>query len=281
MRCINCMKGHTNMKKKLPLLLVLPAMMLSSCGYGAEVTDSSEIKGLMDGISAKTEEVKNLEMRMTTKTTAYDEDLKKNVTTDGNLIFCMNSESEMYMYTSSKTSEGEKSEETVYYVKDQNNKTVLAVQEYNPETKKNNDIVSYGENDSEIGLASFVFLAPLLLYATYANPTSFVATLNDESGLAAASVELASEAKYYSRGEGNLTIVIEAKTTVEVKKEDKEQTVSETETIIYDNYHISKVVSEGVTNKGNNTKAEMSFNIKDSLAIDLPASWVESINKKS
>ena len=220
-------------------------------------------------------------MKMTSKATAYDEDLKKNVTTDGNLIFCMNSESEMYMYTSSQTSEGEKSEETVYYVKDQNNKSVLAIQEYNPQTKKNDDIIAYGENDSGATLAAFAFLAPLLLYATYANPATFVSSLNDETVMSAASVELASEAKYYSKGEGNLTIVVEAKTTAEVKKEDKEQTVSETETIIYDNYHISMVVSEGVTNKGNKTKAEMTFTVKDSLAIDLPSSWVESINKKS
>ena len=264
------------MKKKLPLLLVLPAMMLSSCGYGPEVTDESTKAELLSEIAEKSSKIKNLVMKMTSKQTAYDYDLKKNVSTDGTLIYSANSDGEMYMYTSATTSEGEKTEETVYSVMDKDKRSVLAVQEYNPETKKN-ETMFYGENEASLGV--FLFLVPILLYSTYMNPETYVSSLTKDSTLATASLKLDGDIKYYSRGAGNLTIVAETSTTKEVKEDDGEQSIHEISTVTYDNYLISTVQIEDKTNKGNTNKSTITFNFPENLAIDLPSSWLAQMSK--
>lgn len=253
-------------------------MMLSSCGYGPEVTDESTKAELFSEIGEKSSEIKNLVMKMTSKQTAYDYDLKKNVSTDGTLIYSANSDGEMYMYTSTTTSEGEKTEETVYSVMDKDKKSVLAVQEYNPETKKN-DTMFYGENASETSFAALLFLAPILLYSTYMNPERYVSSLTNDSTLETASLKLDGDLKYYSRGAGNLTIVSEMSTTKEVKEDDGEQSIHEISTVTYDNYLISTVQIEDKTNKGNTNKSSITFNFPENLGIDLPSSWLAQMSK--
>ena len=47
------------MKAKRILFLAIPAMLLTSCGPGAEITDSKELSDKAAAIAAKQKEIKN------------------------------------------------------------------------------------------------------------------------------------------------------------------------------------------------------------------------------
>ena len=265
------------MKKKFSLLVLLPAFMLSSCGDGAEVTDPAKLKETKDAISAKTKDIKNYEMTMKSSATSYDDSAKKNVAMESEMVFRANANEEMYLKSVSK--EGDKKEEsTIYLVKDAKYKQVLYLDMYDEDTKKNEKTVyGYDGNELTFSFAALYFLAPTMYTSMFLDPSAedlLEETAEDSEA------EYTVESKYYSKGDGNLTLKISAKAKEGAKSED-EYTVSESYTVVYDNYYWKSAVIEGESNKGNKSKAEITFTVKDEVKIELPSGWEDLINKEA
>ena len=268
------------MKKKLSLLVLLPAFMLSSCGDGAEITDPAKLKETKDAISAKTKDIKNYEMTMKSSATSYDDSAKKNVTMESEMVFRANANEEMYLKSVSK--EGDQKEETtIYLVKDAKYKQVLYLDMYDEDTKKNEKTVyGYDGNELTFSFAALYFLAPTLYTSMFLDPNTISAEDLLEETAENSETEYTVESKYYSKGDGNLTLKISAKAKEGAKSED-EYAVSESYTVVYDNYYWKSALIEQESNKGNKSKAEITFTVKDEVKIELPSGWEDLINKEA
>lgn len=268
------------MKKKFSLLVLLPAFMLSSCGDGAEITDSAKLKETKDAISAKTKDIKNYEMTMKSSATSYDDSAKKNVTTESEMLFRANANEEMYLKTVSKEGD-QKEESTIYLVKDAKYKQVLYLDMYDEDTKKNEKTVyGYEGNELTFSMSALYLLAPTLYTSMFLDPNTISAEDLLEETAENSEAEYTVESKYYSKGDGNLTLKISAKAKEGAKSED-EYAVSENYTVVYDNYYWKSAVIEGESNKGNKSKAEITFTVKDEVKIELPSGWEDLINKEA
>jgi hypothetical protein len=254
--------------------------MLSSCGDGAEITDSAKLKETKDAISAKTKDIKNYEMTMKSSATSYDDSAKKNVTTESEMLFRANANEEMYLKTVSKEGD-QKEESTIYLVKDAKYKQVLYLDMYDEDTKKNEKTVyGYEGNELTFSMSALYLLAPTLYTSMFLDPNTISAEDLLEETAEDSETEYTVESKYYSKGDGNLTLKINAKGKEDAKSED-EYTVSESYTVVYDNYYWKSAVIEGESNKGNKSKAEITFTVKDEVKIELPSGWEDLINKEA
>ena len=268
------------MKTKLTLLTLLPVLMLASCGDGKEIKDEAKIKELKDSISEKAKEVKNYELVIKTSSDSYDKDEQKTITTKGTSTFMANDKNEFYL-KSSATRGNEKSESTIYLVNNEEYQQVMYVSAFNPDSNKD-DITVYGYKGNEMtfAFATMYFLVPQSYYSLFNDPNSF-----DLSKTAIANGEIKrdydQETKYYSKGDGNLTIKAEAKIKGEVNKEENEYPCSISYTISYDKYALKTVKINQESNKGSKSKTEIKMNIKDNLEIKLPDGWKDLINKET
>ena len=203
---------------------------------------------------------------------------KKNVTMESEMVFRANANEEMYLKSVSK--EGDKKEEsTIYLVKDAKYKQVLYLDMYDEDTKKNEKTVyGYDGNELTFSFAALYFLAPTMYTSMFLDPNTISAEDLLEETAEDSEAEYTVESKYYSKGDGNLTLKINAK---EGAKSEDEYAVSESYTVVYDNYYWKSAVIEGESNKGNKSKAEITFTVKDEVKIELPSGWESLINKEA
>ena len=268
------------MKKKLVLFGVVPALLLASCApdYGKEITDEKEIAALKEGISEHdNKDVKSGEISIKVEGSAYDEESKKNVTTKTEMLLQANEKNEMYLHSFSEE-DGKKTESNMYLVQNEKYKSVYYVSQYNPETKKTEtNVYSEKENSTTVSMASLAFLLPMVFYTAFADPMELDV---DEIGqlTETENSELSATTTYYSKGEGNLTMKIEAKG--EAASDEKEEVaVSENVIITYDNYMFKSADIGYETNLGNKGKLLVTFTAKENLKIELPKGWEDLIDK--
>lgn len=260
------------MKKKFSLFVLLPAIMLSSCGNGAEITDSAQVKELKDAISAKAKDIKNGEMTVKSKGSSYDDSTKKNVSQERELTYRYNADDEMYLKSTGVAGE-EKSETTVYLVKNEKYQKVLYISSYDQETKKD-EITVYGYEGNELtfSFAALYFMEPMIYTSLFLDPVEFeVDDALEANGEEAEEMDIST--KYYSKGAGNLTINIEAAAKGAAKSDSKEHGVKESLTATYDNYVWKTAKVESESNLGNKSTTDITFTAKDKVKIELPTGW--------
>ncbi len=268
------------MKKKLVLFGVVPALLLASCGqdYGKEVTDAKEVAALKEGISKHdNSDVKCGEIAIKIDGSAYDEESKKNVSTKTEMIFQSNEKNEMYLRMSG-VEDGEKVESNMYLVQNEKYKSVYYVSQYDPEKKKTETYVySEKENPTTVGMASLAFLLPMVFYGAFEDPAKLdvdsISEMTETDG-----AKFTSTTTYYSKGEGNLTVKIEAKGEPGSNK-DEEYAKSEDVIVRYDNYMFKSADVSYATSKDNKGSMNITFTPKDKLEIKLPSGWEELIDK--
>ena len=268
------------MKKKFSLFVLLPALMLSSCGNGAEVTDSAQLKELTQGISAKVKDIKAYEMTSKSTGATYDETEKKNIAQSSEMIYRQNANGEKYLKSSSQVGE-EKDETTIYLVKNEKYQQVLYVDSYDAEAKKN-EVTVYGYEGNELtfSFAALYFISPEIYTELFLDPAGLdVAKAIDAAGDEEDDMNVS--AKYYSKGAGNLTVEISGTVKSEVKADAEETAVKETLSATYDNYYWKSAVIEFESNKGNKNKTDITFTVKDEVKIELPSGWESLINKEA
>lgn len=257
------------MKAKRILFLAIPAMFLTSCGPGAEITDSKELSDKAEAIAAKNKEIKNFKFTVDIDSNSYDEDAKKNVNTKSKTVYEKNEDGDIRVH-SVGTVDGKETTNDFYLVSNAKYQQVLYTDDFDGE---NHDISVYGYEGNELtfGFASL----------TYALPEAYLSAFSDPTLLIGSDVESSYEGevslKYFSTGDGNLTI--EATTSSNSVEESREAAVWTKEVIRYDNYFLKSASTESRSNKGNVSKMEFSLEVKDKFAINLPSGWEELINK--
>ena len=268
------------MKKKLVLFGVVPALLLASCSpdYGKEVTDAKEVAALKEGISKHdNKDVKSGEISIKLEGSAYDEESKKNVTTKTDMLLQVNEKNEMYLHSVSEQ-DGEKAESNMYLVQNETYKSIYYVSQYDPEAKKTETYVySEKENSTTVSMAQLAFLLPMVFYGAFEDPMDLDV---DEIGqlTETENSKMSATTTYYSKGEGNLTMKIEAKG--EAASDEKEETaVSENVLVTYDNYMFKSADIDYETNLGNKGKLLVTFTAKENIKIELPKGWEDLIDK--
>ena len=116
----------------------------------------------------------------------------------------------------------------------------------------------------------------------YAIPEAYLSAFSDPTVLVSSATQASNEeavVKYYSTGDGNLTV--EATVTEKSVDASEESAVSTKETIKYDNYLLKSASIEATSNKGNVSKMNFTFEAKAKFAITLPSGWEALINKTS
>ena len=265
------------MKKRLPMLLLLPALLLTSCA-GGELSEekSNELKA---GIAEKAKDLKNYELLITSDGQVYDEDEGKNVASTARYEYRVNEDGDRYV-RSFATQGVQKSDSTVYLVNNAEYQQVLYTNTYDAEEKKNvQACYGYEGNELTFAFASLYFIVPEGYLEMFVDASGFEAL---EEGMKEDGEEYKVSTKYYSSGEGNLTVKISASLKGEVKKDEEEKTVSANYTVEYQDYLFKSAKMSGKSSKGNNSTTEIYLTPKSSkIAIELPAGWQDIINAES
>ena len=270
------------MKTKLSILMMLPALMLASCGNGNEIKDEEKIKELKTSISAKVKDIKNYELKVESDSSSYDKESEKNISSKTTLTYLTNENDESFLKTTA-TTDGVKSEAEVYLVNNETYQKVLYTSTYNADTEKN-DVLVYGYEGNEITFAfvDFYFIMPMTYFSLFVDPAvlDFDALVASDEMVAAAH-EYETNVKYYSKGDGNLTIKADLKVKGEVDKDAAEYAVSGTYTVSYDNYYLKSVHVDSKSNKDNKSTTDITLTVKSEVKIELPKGWEDLINKST
>lgn len=277
------------MKKQFLTLLILPTLVLTSCGRGKLITEE-EATELKEKILEKTKDIKNADA--TIKASGQEGKDK----TDLNLTyhFMVNDLETAYLTMTGKE-KNKKIDVTLYEFKHEQYEEVTYVKQYNNETskyeeytfvKKDND--NYSKQSSTYSLN---FLVPVLFLASYADP--YQIEYHDDEG----KYDIATN--YYSNGENNLTIEqkktlskrpatssiifsseessLESSAAVEVEEE-KEYEVEENTTVKYEALRLKEVIIKSKSNFGNKVSVNTKCSLKESrINISLPNGWEKHI----
>jgi hypothetical protein len=270
------------MAKKIKGLSLLSIFLLSSCGYGQNITEDKErILGFQDAITAKMREVRNFEMSI--GSAVFGDSEKGDYTVD--YVFDRNEKGDQYMSKIEKSQEA-KTETIFYFVNDPTYMRVYYLDTHDLVTDSHDvRVYSYQSrredkvNLNDDYLISRAFGDPAATYDTLSSPRAFfeLRTGRDFNryicGLYSGP---GPQVDYYSKGEGNLTIEI----TLGRDSYLYAKNMYGTYRVTYENYLLKDATlksTEFVTSKA--SKADISFEPKDSLPITLPSGWEEIIDK--
>ena len=271
--------------KKLTLLLLVPALLLTSCGKGQKINDEKATE-LATKISEKTkgeddDTPQNFEV-VISATGASQKDSKK-VETNLKYKLSVNEADETKLQVKGK--EGDvKYDFCVMSIKQEGYEDELTyLKLYNEAEDKYDETIFLNSNDDRVTQYSLQILVPALLLASYSDP---LALIEDEEAKNGQSQEGEGEniitydntVKYYSRGDGNLTIEASKKYVSGTFKEGEEEQLETYYTFTYDNYYIKSMVMKGKSNYNNDMKITMDVTLKKSkINFELPKGWEEMI----
>ena len=277
------------MKKQFLTLILLPTLVLTSCGKGKLITEE-EATELKEKILEKTKDIKNADC--TIKASGQEGKEK----TDMNLTYhFMTNDLETAYLTAVGKEKNEKIDVTLCQFKSEQYEEVTYIKEYNNESKKydeytfvKKDNTDYSKQSSKYGL---YFLVPVLFLASYADP--YEIEYHDEEG----KYDIATN--YYSNGENNLTIEqkktlskrpatssilfsseessLESSAAAEVEEEE-EYEVESTTTVKYEALRLKEVIIKSKSNFGNKVNINTKCSLKESrINISLPNGWEKHI----
>lgn len=261
------------MKKQLLTLFVLPALMLTSCSAGKELT-KEEAEQRADEINEKSEETpKNVEIKLISKGSSGKGDDKK----VQNLEYVVKFNEDGEFFCSMKgTSDDEKIDITVYKVISEEYEEVTYAKTYNESNKKYDEVAITKKGNilyDTLSEGYTVYEAvPLLFYAGYAivDLDEYI-LVEDDDGTATT--------KFYSTGAGNLTIEQKYKYTGEISEDDEEMLETTTK-LAYSNYLLESYSVTGKSNYGNTATIKLTASYPSSkVKISLPSGWEKAIEE--
>lgn len=271
--------------KKLSLLLLLPALLLVSCGKGQKISDE-KAKEIATKISEKAKSddddtPQNFEV-VISASGAQTKDGKK---VEGNLKYKLSVNEADETKLQVKGKEGDvKYDFCVMSVKQEgyeDNLTYLKV--YNEEEDKYDEMVFLDSSDKRVTQYSIQILVPALLLASYSDPLTLIedgevkngqSTEGDEENL----ITYDNTVTYYSNGDGNLTIEGTKKYVSGTFKEGEEEQLETTFKFAYDNYYIKSAVMKNKSNYNNEMKITLDVTLKKTkINFELPKDWEKMI----
>ena len=258
------------MKKKHATLPLFATAVLSSCQYyGQEITsDTARVKELEQAISVKTKEVNNYEATISASIVETNADALE-LKLQSNLLYRADEKGSFYLSASINFNEF-KSELTMYAVDNEKYGKVV-YSEVNNMTSKESYKEVYAIEDEEYSscgtIVPSILMLPLEAFLDARDPL-YYAEMFEES--------YPFSTKYYSKGDGNLTIEM-SKTTYEGDLNGKQYFK-----MTYDNYLLSYAKIESNRQPGVNAERQ-TYEIKSkalsNFSITLPSDWEERMSQ--
>ena len=271
--------------KKLSLLLLLPALLLVSCGRGQKISEdkakeiatkiSEKAKGDEDDAPQNFEVVISATGSQTKEGKKIQADLKYKLT--------VNEADETKLQAKGKEGD-EVTDFCVMSIKKEGyeeNLNYLKV--YNEKEEKYDESIFLDSSDSRLTKYTIQVLVPALFLAEYSSPLELIEkgeVKNGESkeGSEDNVITYDNTVTYYSNGDGNLTIESVKKYVSGTFEEGEEEQIETKITITYDNYYIKSLVMKGKSNYNNEMKVTMDVTLKkNKINFELPKDWEKMI----
>lgn len=243
--------------------------VLSSC-LGPEIVDTAEVGNIRDAIAFQKTEIENYELRLNFKSVTKDEtNGGKEVTTTEHAVLRSNADGEF----SAEVSMGEKGQNKYYLVNDEEHLKVLYYS-FAQEGSAPTDVYAYSLKQDKTafehsyyaeGLARMkhlpeVLIDPYVFEEEKSRIFGLIVDHDDYHGLT-------TETKYYSKGEGNLTI----KAVDTLRKERK--TTTEVYELNYDNFVFVSAKIKANYPDGSSWECGFFLEQKEEVEITLPTGW--------
>lgn len=253
------------MKKHLLSLLVLPALALTSCGKGGELKQEDAKERAKEISETSSKPQKNYEIKLSTVSTSGKD--KKKSTLE--YVLKANEDNEIY-FTMKGESGGEKYDVSMYVAKNEEYEEVTYFKTYNSSKKEyeSTAVVKKGNLLYSVTTEAYQVytLVPSGMYAGYTDPVALMGDAEEEDNV-----------KYYSTGEGNLTI--EVKETQEADGE--EETMVEASTsVTFDKGLLKSVSIKGKSSLGNTSSMTFTCSYPSSkVKVSLPSNWKDALSE--
>lgn len=256
------------MRKQNVLFGLASFAVLSSCG-APEIVDTAEVGSIRDAIAFGKTEIENYELRLNYKSVTKDEtNGGKEVTTTEHAVLRSNADGEF----SAEVSMGEMGQNKYYLVNDEEHQKVLyysfaqeggAPDVYAYSLKQ--DKTAFEHSYYADGLARMKHLPEVLIdpYVFEEEKSKIFGLIVDDDDYSG----LTTETKYYSKGEGNLTI----KAVDTLRKERK--TTTEVYELNYDNFVFTSAKIKANYPDGSSWECGFSLEQKEEVEITLPTGW--------
>ena len=294
------------MKKKLLILAMLPMLALTSCGRGAKI-DEQKAKDIANTIhkynnkqegqeeSQSAMDYESFDMVMNVEGAEGTGETKKKETLKYKLTVNQNDETR---FEGHGTDGEEKIDFLIISVKPEGyEKNINYLKHYNNETKEYEEFaIPSNQSNSTYNNYSFQILIVALMLAKYQDPVSFMQkekendahemVKNDDYLFDYDSEELEAHSEekweFYSKGDGNLTIVASTEYKGTQTEFEKETMLSTDYEIVYNKSIIKSVKANAKSNLGNEVKISMNVNArKEPFKIELPSGWEKKVLPES
>lgn len=256
------------MRKQNVLFGLASLAVLSSCG-APEIVDTAEVGSIRDAIAFQKTEIENYELRLNYKSVTKDEtNGGKEVTTTEHAVLRSNADGEF----SAEVSMGENGQNKYYLVNDEEHQKVLYYS-FAQEGSARTDVHVYSLKQSKTdfehayddGLARLKHLPEVLIdpYVFEKEKSKIFGLIVDDDDYS----RLTTETKYYSKGEGNLTI----KAVDTLRKDGKDTT--EVYELNYDNFVFTSAKIKANYPDGSRWECSFFLEQKEEVEITLPTGW--------
>lgn len=251
------------MRKQNVLFGLASLAVLSSCG-APEIVDTAEVGSIRDAIAFQKTEIENYELRLNYKMVTKD-DGGKEVTTTEHAVLRSNADGEF----SAEVSMGENGQNKYYLVNDEEHQKVLYYS-FAGEGGASTDVYAYSLKQSKTafehaydadGLARMKHLPEVLIdpYVFEEEKSKIFGLIVDDDDYSG----LTTETKYYSKGEGNLTI----------KAVDTLKDTTEVYELNYDNFVFTSAKIKANYPDGSSWECGFFLERKEEVEITLPTGW--------
>ena len=251
------------MRKQNVLFGLASLAVLSSCG-APEIVDTAEVGSIRDAIAFQKTEIENYELRLNYKMVTKD-DGGKEVTTTEHAVLRSNADGEF----SAEVSMGENGQNKYYLVNDEEHQKVLYYS-FAGEGGASTDVYAYSLKQSKTafehaydadGLARMKHLPEVLIdpYVFEEEKSKIFGLIVDDDDYSG----LTTETKYYSKGEGNLTI----------KAVDTLKDTTEVYELNYDNFVFTSAKIKANYGDGSSWECGFFLEQKEEVEITLPTGW--------
>ena len=278
------------MKYKFLTLLMIPMMLLTSCGKGQKITED-KAKELATKITANEEALDgaSFEFVLSMKGSSGRNKDYTSIVDDAETMVHEEKENQDITYTLDidknensklkvKGNDGEeKFDFVIYTVKNETYEEVSYIKDYDQETKTYKEYV-YGKNvtpnySSLVTPYSMQLLAPAFMLAGLMDPVKLMESDDFKDGeVEEDGLTFSHKVAYYSNGEKNLTIESTIKCTSKEIPEDEEVSLEGKYSITYDNLVFKKATITGKSNYGNSSNIKANLAMKK-VTVELPSNW--------
>lgn len=248
------------MKKKLCLLAVLPLTVLSSCGGAKQIVDLTQIRLAISNIAGNAPTIKNFELAIEAEETYFDGVEQKNVTVKSKSTFEQNDEEGASRYHFVGDRDGEKFEVDSLTFRGTSESPLYGTLHYSRIVKPEGEL-SEAKSTEIYGDASTPCIVAEELAWQCRNIKNFVSNIAEHSV----------SVKYFSEGEGNLTIKVDREIWTDDNDSEKKDIARYT--VHYDENTFKWVYLEELSHTNTKSTYNIRMNPKDEITIELPSDW--------